>query len=118
MGTDADHDASQFKKFLEQALSAGAIVDGILVTSERERQEISDIRDSSGEFHKTFWPYIGFDVSLPIGVIGIFIEECTRRLVAKWTDVQPCHFRTRRGQQYPHLRSSRICGHSAGEGSR
>ncbi len=88
MGTDADHDASQFQEFLEEALSAGAIADGILANSVRERQDIWDIRDSSGEFQKTFWPYIGFDVSLPIGVIGNFVEECTRRLQANWPDVQ------------------------------
>lgn len=85
-GTDPQSDSVQFEQFLEAAVSSGALSDAVIARSGSEIQQIWDIRDSSGEFQKTFWPYVGFDVSLPIGSTGRFIAECSRRLGAEWPD--------------------------------
>jgi FAD/FMN-containing dehydrogenase len=92
LGTDAQSDAIQFQHFLEAATEAGAICDAVIARSGAEIQQIWDIRDASGEFHKTFWPYVGFDVSLPIGTAGRFIEECSKRLRGVWADIRLVFF--------------------------
>jgi len=86
-GTDAHSDSAQFEQFLEAAIQANALDDAVIARSGIESQAIWDLRDSSGEFQRTFWPYVGFDVSLPIGSTGRFITECSRRLTAAWPDV-------------------------------
>jgi FAD/FMN-containing dehydrogenase len=92
MGTDALGDAAQFQQFLEAAMDANAVCDAVVARSGAEIQEIWSIRDASGEFHKTFWPYVGFDVSLPIGSAGRFIEECSKRLRHEWSDIELVFF--------------------------
>jgi len=86
-GTDPQGDCAQFDRFLEAAVEANALCNAVVARSGTETREIWDIRDSSGEFPRTFWPYVGFDVSLPIGRTGQFIAECSRRLSAHWCDV-------------------------------
>jgi FAD/FMN-containing dehydrogenase len=92
LGTDAPSDAAQFQQFLEAATEANTISDAVIAKSSTEAQEIWSIRDASGEFQKTFWPYVGFDVSLPIGRIGRFIDECTQRLCAEWPGIRLVFF--------------------------
>lgn len=92
MGTDTPRDTQQFEEFVEAALSEGVIEDAVIARSLKESQDIWAVRDSSGDFQKTFWPYVGFDVSLPIGEIGRFIEVCVARLRARWPEVQTVWF--------------------------
>jgi FAD/FMN-containing dehydrogenase len=92
MGTDADRDQARFMRFVESVLGEGTIDDAVIAQSFRESQDIWAIRDSSGEFQQTFWPYVGFDVSIPIGAIGRFVDDCTARLAARWPDVQTIWF--------------------------
>jgi FAD/FMN-containing dehydrogenase len=92
MGTDTGRDQVRFEEFIELALTNGTIVDGVVAKSIRESQDIWKIRDSSGEFQKTFWPYVGFDVSVPIGDIGRFMADCRRRLAARWADAETVWF--------------------------
>jgi FAD/FMN-containing dehydrogenase len=92
MGTDTDRDQLRFEEFVESVLTDGTIVDGVVARSIKDSQDIWKIRDSSGEFQKTFWPYVGFDVSIPVGDIGRFIEDCRTRLAARWTDAETVWF--------------------------
>jgi len=92
MGTDAERDQAQFMGFVEQVLGDEIITDAVVAQSLKESREIWAVRDSSGEFPQTFWPNIGFDVSIPIGAIGRFIDDCTARLTARWPDVETVWF--------------------------
>jgi len=92
MGTDPDRDSEQFQAFVEAAFEEGAIVDGVVAQSGKDAAEIWAVRDSSGEFPRTFWPYVGFDVSLPIGDIGRFIDECSARLAQRYPNVETVWF--------------------------
>jgi FAD/FMN-containing dehydrogenase len=92
MGTDARHDQARFDEFVNSAMMNGTIVDGIVASSLKDSQDMWKIRDSSGEFHRTFWPYVGFDVSIPVGDIGRFIADCRRRLVARWPQAESVWF--------------------------
>jgi FAD/FMN-containing dehydrogenase len=87
MGVDAEYDAHQFQSFVEQALGDGIVEDAVIARSLKEAREIWAVRDSSGDLPQTFWPYVGFDVSVPIGDIGRFIDDCRGRLVRRWPQV-------------------------------
>ena len=92
MGMNEAHDKQCFEEFVYSALEAEFLSDAIIAQSLRESQEIWSIRDSSGEFTKTFWPYVGFDVSLPIDRIQSFVEECESRLRSAWAEVETVWF--------------------------
>ena len=92
MGTDAEHDADRFEAVIGDALTGDVVVDALIAQSERERGEIWSIRDAPGEFHRTLGPNVGFDVALPITRIGLFVEECSRRLAARWPDADCVFF--------------------------
>jgi FAD/FMN-containing dehydrogenase len=92
LGTDARRDEPRFQEFVESALTDGTITDAVVAQSIKETQDIWQIRDSSGEFHRTFWPYVGFDVSIPVGDIGRFIDDCKARLAARWPQIQTVWF--------------------------
>jgi FAD/FMN-containing dehydrogenase len=92
MGTDTDRDQLRFEEFVESVLTNGTIVDGVVARSIKDSQDIWKIRDSSGEFQKTFWPYVGFDVSIPIGDLGRFMDDCRTRLATRWTDAETVWF--------------------------
>jgi FAD/FMN-containing dehydrogenase len=92
LGSDPVRDDSRFQEFVEFVLSDGTIGDAVVAQSSRDSEDIWRIRDSSGEFPRTFWPYVGFDVSIPVGAIGRFIDECTGRLAARWPAVQTVWF--------------------------
>ena len=92
MGSDPDGDAHAFEQAIAAAFEGGIIADAVIAASIKERQEIWAIRDSSGEFPRTFWPNVGFDVSLPIGDIGRFIDECRARLDQSFPGVESVWF--------------------------
>jgi FAD/FMN-containing dehydrogenase len=92
LGTDQVRDELRFHEFVESALTDGTIADGVVAGSIQECAAIWRIRDSSGEFPRTFWPHVGFDVSIPVGAIGRFIDECGGRLAARWPDVRTVWF--------------------------
>jgi FAD/FMN-containing dehydrogenase len=92
LGSDPGRDQLRFQEFVESVLADGTIADGVVAQSIRESEDIWRIRDSSGEFPRTFWPYVGFDVSISVGEIGCFIEECRARLTARWPTVQTVWF--------------------------
>jgi FAD/FMN-containing dehydrogenase len=92
LGTDPVRDDLRFQEFVESVVSDGTIADGVIARSIRDCDDIWRIRDSSGEFPRTFWPYVGFDVSIPVGAIGRFVDECTGRLASRWPEVQTVWF--------------------------
>lgn len=85
-GTDQQQDATQFEELLAEAAKHEEITDAVIARSGKESQELWNIRDASGEFQKTFWPYVGYDVSIPIGDIGSFVDTCTARIESHWPD--------------------------------
>jgi FAD/FMN-containing dehydrogenase len=92
LGSDPVRDELKFHEFVESALTDGTIADGIVAGSIQDSAAIWRLRDSSGEFPRTFWPYVGFDVSIRVGAIGRFIDECKGRLATRWPDVQTVWF--------------------------
>jgi FAD/FMN-containing dehydrogenase len=84
MGTDEKRDGERFEQFVGLAFERGIVRDAVIAQSRKESQEIWAIRDSSGELQNELGTYVPFDVSLPIGSIGRFVEDCRGRLATRW----------------------------------
>ncbi|HKT54206.1 MAG TPA: FAD-binding oxidoreductase [Caulobacteraceae bacterium] len=92
MGDDEAADLARLEAVIGEAMEAGVVQDAVIARSGREAKALWDIRDCPGEFRKTFWPQITFDVALPTGQIGDFMEACDLRLRAKWPAVETVYF--------------------------
>ncbi|MEY5100142.1 MAG: hypothetical protein RJA36_2861 [Pseudomonadota bacterium] len=91
-GADAEGDAALFERMLEQALEEGLISDAAIASSVKEAQEFWTLRDSPARF-TTVWPQIAsFDISLPIGSIGEFVERLRERLQQALPGCEALHF--------------------------
>jgi FAD/FMN-containing dehydrogenase len=84
MGVDVAEDERKFQTFVEAALAQGCIEDAVVARSGADARDLWAVRDSSGELHRTMGPYFAFDVSVPIGDIGRFIDTCGSRLAQRW----------------------------------
>jgi FAD/FMN-containing dehydrogenase len=91
MGTDPDGDPERFASFMEQALEDG-LADAVIARSEAERMELWHIRDASSEFARGASVSAGFDVSVPVGDIGRFVEDVATRLAAAFPGLLPAIF--------------------------
>lgn len=87
MGTDPDNDQNHFQAFVEAAATDGVIEDAIIAKSMKEIDEIWGMRDSAGELGHLLGHLIGFDISIPVGDIGRYLDTCTDRLRQRWKDV-------------------------------
>lgn len=92
MGTDQDRDSAQFQDLMEAVFEEEIVADAVIAQTGRDRLALWSIRDASGELPKMFWPYVGFDVSIPIGRIGEFVDECSRLLGERWSDARSIWF--------------------------
>jgi FAD/FMN-containing dehydrogenase len=91
-GADAVADATLFENMLEQALEQELICDAAIASSEKETRSFWHIRDASAEF-TVVWPIVeSFDISLPIGEIGRFVEALQPRLDAAFPGCEYVHF--------------------------
>ncbi|WP_025917325.1 FAD-binding oxidoreductase [Herminiimonas sp. CN] len=91
-GADPVADAALFESMLEQAFAAGLITDAAVSASEKETQSFWHLRDAPGEF-PLVWPTIAsFDISLPIGCIGNFVDTLKTRLQQRFPGCEYVHF--------------------------
>jgi FAD/FMN-containing dehydrogenase len=84
MGVDVAEDERKFQSFVEAALAQGCIEDAVIARSGADARDLWAVRDSSAELQRTLGSYFAFDVSLPVGDIGRFIESCGSRLAQRW----------------------------------
>jgi FAD/FMN-containing dehydrogenase len=92
MGADPKRDPERFAAFMEQALDDGILANAVIAQSEAERGELWHIRDASSEFARALGVSAGFDVSVPVGDIGRFVEDVAARLVAAFPGLRPAIF--------------------------
>lgn len=91
-GTHPVQDQAHFEQVLSDALEAEFVLDVVIAQSESDAAKIWAVRDSSGEFRAVFWPHVGFDVSIPTGNLGKFVEDLKQRLKQKWSETQTVFF--------------------------
>jgi FAD/FMN-containing dehydrogenase len=83
-GTDEAADNARFEAWLERMFEEGLIADAALAQSLAEAQSFWILRDAAGEFIQTLGPdHISFDIGLPTGQMGAYVETCRRQLEAE-----------------------------------
>jgi FAD/FMN-containing dehydrogenase len=82
-GFDAADDGERFAAALTEALGAHAICDAVIAQSLADARALWAVRECTAEFPVRLDP-INFDVSLPIGEIGTFVERCRAALDRRW----------------------------------
>jgi FAD/FMN-containing dehydrogenase len=73
----------RFIDLLSHALHAGTILDAIVAHSAAEARALWEIRECTAEFPARLNP-INFDISVPIGQMGRFADECKAELSSHW----------------------------------
>jgi len=76
---------------LEQAFADGEVLDAVLASSQAQARGLWKIREATAEFPLRMTP-LNFDVSLPIGLIGDFVERCRARLEQHWPGNRSVYF--------------------------
>jgi FAD/FMN-containing dehydrogenase len=88
---DADDNGERFAAVLAAALESRAVRDAIVAQSVADARALWRIRECTAEFPARLDP-INFDVSLPIGAIGRFVDECRAALDARWPSNRSYYF--------------------------
>lgn len=91
-GSNVEQDANFFEQALSAALEQELICDAVIAKSETEAAGLWSIRDASGEFPQIHWPHVAFDISLPTGAIGHFVEEVRAKLEQSWPESRAIFF--------------------------
>lgn len=110
-GSDAENDPVRFQAFLEAALEDGALSDAVIAQNEKEAQSFWRVRE--GYALDTLPDIVNFDVSLAVGRIGAFADDCRKRLAARWPSGQ-FFFYGHIGDSNLHITTS--VAYAAGEG--
>lgn len=92
LGCDQAADQVRFEAMLEAAFERRLVADATIAQSQTDAQAFWRVRDASGELPQVFWPLVGFDVSIPIGTIGTFIEACTAAARTRWPQARTLFF--------------------------
>jgi FAD/FMN-containing dehydrogenase len=90
-GFDSANDSERFTAALMSALESGILADAIIAQSHTEARALWAIRECTAEFPQFLDP-INYDVSLPIGDIGKFVDECRKRFQQTWAGHQALFF--------------------------
>lgn len=88
---DTSASAEALEGVLEQAMESGEVADAVIASSHAQARQLWKIREATGEFPNRLQP-LNFDVSLPIGGIGEFVELCRARLEARWPGNRSFYF--------------------------
>ena len=80
---DAAGDGESFSAALGDLLEEGVILDAVIAQSVGDAQALWAIRECTAEFPVKLDP-VNFDVSLPTGVLGEFVDRCRAALDEKW----------------------------------
>ncbi|MEX3959010.1 FAD-binding oxidoreductase [Trinickia sp. EG282A] len=82
-GLDASDEGEAFFAVLAEALDAGLVRDAVLAQSVADARALWAVRECTAEFPSRMDP-VNFDVSLPIGLIGEFVDVCRAALDKRW----------------------------------
>ncbi|WFU50998.1 FAD-binding oxidoreductase [Sinorhizobium terangae] len=86
-----DGEREQFEAVLGQALEDGLISDALIAQSEKEAQSFWRVREGHA-MDRLLPSLVNLDVSLPIGDIGRFAEECGKVLSARFPSAHVSFF--------------------------
>ena len=92
LGSDQAHDQTRFEAMLQAAMEQGLVADAVIAKSHAESQALWALRDASGELAQIFAPDAKFDISIPTGDIGRFLDACGAALRRRWPRVRSVSF--------------------------
>lgn len=93
MGLNAEEDPKHFESVIVAALEEGVVKDAAIAQSQREINQLWQVRDTPGEWQRTeHWPQLGFDVSVPTGEIGALVKEVEGTLTSRWPELTAVYF--------------------------
>jgi len=75
---------SALEDVLNQAMEAGLVLDAAIAQSQAQITSFWKIREATAELPTNMHPPVNFDMSLPMGEIGRFVERCRTALDARW----------------------------------
>ncbi len=90
-GTDLEAGAAAFEAMLADAHEKGLLIDVTVAQSEKQARAMWVIREGVAEWENVVGQ-IHLDVSMPIGTIGDFVENCRARLAARWPELIPTFY--------------------------
>ena len=91
-GCDAEADAASFEAMLASASEQGLLEDAVIAHSVAETEALWKLRDAPASFNLV-WPILSaFDVSLPIGRIGEYVQALSQRLQVLLPGCECVHF--------------------------
>lgn len=82
----------RFENFLADQIEAGVASDALIAQSGQDRARFWAYRETPYEYAKLFPPGANFDVSVPIGAIGVGVSEIKADLDALWPDLTHVFF--------------------------
>lgn len=91
-GRDAARDGAAFEAFLEGIYEAGLVDDAMLAQSLADMEAFWAIRDASAEIEPVLGEHESFDVGLPPGEVGRFVEACRAALARELPTSQTVFF--------------------------
>ncbi len=91
-GRHAERDSSAFETFLEGIFEAGLVEDAMLAQSLSDMEAFWAIRDASAEIEPVLGEHESFDVGLPPGEVGRFVEACRLALAEELPASQAVFF--------------------------
>lgn len=87
MGDDDEVVRDRIVDVISAALEEGEVEDAVIAQSGREAAALWQIRESTGELSRIFWPLAAFDISVPTSAIGAFVTELERELRLRWPEL-------------------------------
>ena len=91
-GAHQEQDAAHFSALIEAAIEDGLVADAVMAQSLRDSQNLWRLRESTSEFLPALGPRVGFDISIPTGQIGDFVNDCIGELKARWPGLRSVTF--------------------------
>ena len=92
LGVNQAADQARFEAVLASALDKGIIEDASIAQSAQQAANFWKLRDGMSEAAKYWAPFVGFDVSIPVGQLGAFVEACRARIGARFPGAEQVHF--------------------------
>lgn len=76
---------------LQDAFTEGTIIDAVIASSHQQAKQLWTIREATNEFPIHMDP-LNFDISIPIGEIGLFAQNCKSRIEEQWPNAASYFF--------------------------
>jgi len=88
LGYDQESDRRLFEAFLEDVLDRGIAGDGVLASSDAQRNDLWHVREGSEVTRHTYGPVVSFDVSVRLDQVAQFVEDAWRNLRERFAEVR------------------------------